>query len=326
MAGPYRVGMRGLVSLLLAGCMVLLAACGSSAPASQSDARAGASAGASARASAGASADAGADPSAASPVTGAGTVRYVALGDSYSAAPGVPTTSLAGGCLRSDHDYPHLLAAADPRLRLTDVTCSGATTSDLSHRQRIQQVSVPPQLFAVKPSTRLVTLGIGGNDLGLFGTLLGWCLQGGQECIGGLTGRVRHDLAVIEGNLVGALRAVHRRAPRATVVLVGYPQLIPADHVGCAGLQVDPAVLAFVGRLIERFSAMMARAARAGGATYLDLIAPSAGHDICSMSPWVNGRQPTNLAIAFHPLPAEQQAVAGLLLKRVAADHVSAAR
>lgn len=293
--------MRGLVSLLLAGCLVLLSGCGASGPASHSRPASGA--------------PRSADAPAASSEPTLPRVRYVALGDSYSAAPGVPTTSLAGGCLRSDHDYPHLIAAADPRVRLTDVTCSGATTSDLVQRQRIQQVSVPPQLDALTPATQVVTLGVGGNDLGLFGTLLGWCLEGGQRCIAGLTGRVHHDLAVIEDNLVRSLRAVHRRAPRATVILVGYPQLIPADHLGCAGLQVDPAVLAFAARLIERFSATMARAARAGGATYLDLIGPSAGHDICSTSPWVNGRQPTNLAIPFHPLPAEQQAVA-----RLAAD------
>ena len=32
--------------------------------------------------------------------------RYVALGDSYSAGPLIPTTDLAGGCARSDHNYP----------------------------------------------------------------------------------------------------------------------------------------------------------------------------------------------------------------------------
>jgi lysophospholipase L1-like esterase len=240
-------------------------------------------------------------------------VEYVALGDSYSAAPGVPVTDLAGGCLRSSHDYPHLLAAAVPALRLTDVTCSGATTADLTRPQRINQVTVPAQLDALSRRTRLVTLGIGGNDLGLFGTLLGWCLEGGQNCVRGVSAHVDRDTAVIHRRLVSSLRAIHRRAPHATVVLVGYPQLVPANHLGCAGLQVAPAVLAYVGRLIARFSTMMASAARAGGATYVDLVGPSAGHDICSADPWVNGRQPTDRAIPFHPFRAEQQAVAGLL-------------
>ena len=38
--------------------------------------------------------------------------RYVALGDSFSAGPLIPTTDLAGGCARSDHNYPPLVADA----------------------------------------------------------------------------------------------------------------------------------------------------------------------------------------------------------------------
>ena len=36
---------------------------------------------------------------------------YVALGDSFTAAPYVPSTSLADGCFRSDGNYPQLVAA-----------------------------------------------------------------------------------------------------------------------------------------------------------------------------------------------------------------------
>jgi lysophospholipase L1-like esterase len=97
---------------------------------------------------------------------------YVALGDSYTAAPLVPTTDLADGCLRSDHNYPTLLAKRLHVRHFTDVSCSGATTGDLTHRQHTyRQASVPPQLRAVHRDTDLVTVGIGGNDFDLFGTL-----------------------------------------------------------------------------------------------------------------------------------------------------------
>ena len=43
------------------------------------------------------------------------TGRYVALGDSYTAGPLIPTTDLAGGCARSDHNYPTLVADAVER-------------------------------------------------------------------------------------------------------------------------------------------------------------------------------------------------------------------
>src|SRR4051794_36739602 len=59
---------------------------------------------------------------------------YVALGDSYTAAPFVPTTDLARGCLRSDHNYPALLARS-LGAKLRDASCSGATTADARGRQ-----------------------------------------------------------------------------------------------------------------------------------------------------------------------------------------------
>ena len=57
---------------------------------------------------------------------GASAATYTALGDSYAAGPLIPNQSLNPlGCLRSDHNYAHLTAAAKG-LTLTDVSCSGA--------------------------------------------------------------------------------------------------------------------------------------------------------------------------------------------------------
>jgi len=252
----------------------------------------------------------GTDPTASTASTAPAAGSYVALGDSYAAAPGVPITSIAGGCFRSNHDYAHLLAAA-LHASLTDVTCSGATTRDLTRPQQIVQVQVPPQFDALKPTTTLVTLGIGGNDLDLFEAVLDRCLTGVRRCLQGVD--VRGDTETVEQRLTKALREVHHRSPAARVVLVGYPQLIPANDTGCAGLPARAKVLGTVRRLIADFSTMMARAARGGRARYVDLIGPSAGHDICSASPWINGSRDTGQAVAFHPLPAEQQAVAHLV-------------
>ena len=96
----------------------------------------------------------------------AGYQRYVALGDSYSAGPLIPTTDLAGGCARSDHNYPSLLAARLHVGKFVDATCSGATTGDLSHVQHpFRGASVPPQLHAVTRRSDLVTVGIGGRNI-----------------------------------------------------------------------------------------------------------------------------------------------------------------
>ena len=55
---------------------------------------------------------------------------------------------------------------------------------------------------------------------------------------------------------------------------------------------------------------------------FIDLWKPSAGHDVCSSDPWVNGGSDTSDAIAYHPLPREQVAVADLIAKELAGQHV----
>lgn len=91
----------------------------------------------------------------------------MALGDSYAAGAGVPGQS-AGLCLRSDHNYGSLVASALKAGSYTDVTCSAAKLSAMT---QAQYAGLPwgntPQLDAVTADTDLVTIGIGGNDLGV---------------------------------------------------------------------------------------------------------------------------------------------------------------
>src|SRR6185437_15463026 len=87
---------------------------------------------------------------------GASASTYTALGDSYAAGPLIPNQSLSPlGCLRSDHNFAHLSAAA-VGMSLADVSCSGATTADMT----------APQSNALAAATRIVSLQISGNDIG----------------------------------------------------------------------------------------------------------------------------------------------------------------
>src|SRR5829696_1433957 len=94
----------------------------------------------------------------------AAPLRYVALGDSYSAASGVlpPDPTAPPSCLRSTSNYPHVIAGATGA-QLTDVTCGGAETGDFFAPQ---YTGVAPQLDAVDADAQLVTMTIGGNDSG----------------------------------------------------------------------------------------------------------------------------------------------------------------
>src|SRR3954465_9171585 len=93
--------------------------------------------------------------------------NYGALGDSYTAGPFIPIWIPPWGCLKSDHNYPHLAA---PRINLTlrDPSCSGAETEDMTQSQGVSPEPNPPEFDSLDAETQVVTLGIGGNDIGFF--------------------------------------------------------------------------------------------------------------------------------------------------------------
>jgi lysophospholipase L1-like esterase len=257
--------------------------------------------------------------------------RYVALGDSFTSGPLVPTTDLAGGCLRSDHNYPALLAEQLDVARLVDVSCAGARTRDLSHPQTtVPGVRVPPQLDALSRSTTLVTLGIGGNDFDLFSRLTGTCLRlrdsdpAGSPCRATLTAGDRPLLGSIDtiGRRVqDALDLVQERAPHARVVLVGYPHITPSHGTCPARLPYATGDVQFGDEVLRRLNDAMRRAADRAGAGFLDMYARSAGHDICSDEPWVNGAVTDRArAAAFHPFRRGMAATAAALADLLAGD------
>jgi lysophospholipase L1-like esterase len=246
--------------------------------------------------------------------------KYVALGDSFTAGPLIPTTDLAGGCARSDHNYPSLVADAADVGRLVDVSCSGARTLDLTGFQRPFEGSrVPPQLRALTPDTTLVTLGIGGNDLALFATLISTCTRlrstdpDGAPCARALAANGPDlDAAVgtISRRVVRALQEIRSRAPEARVLLVGYLRLVP-DRGTCVALPLaagDYAEGRQISRVLDR---ALHRAARRSGVTFVDMYAASRGHDICSSRPWVNGSvTDRQKALAYHPFAVGMRATA----------------
>ena len=246
--------------------------------------------------------------------------RYVALGDSFTAGPLIPTTDVANGCFRSDHNYPALVAEQLDVARLVDVSCSGAETQDLTRRQStVRGASVPPQLSVVDRRADLVTLGIGGNDFDLFHTLVATCSRlrdedpGGAPCTAALERRgvdLVAETRKIADRVEASLREVQRRAPRARVLLVGYLRLVPSTG-RCDDLPLADGDYAYGVRVSRALDAALARAARRTGVGFVDMYAASEGHDVCSDEPWVNGIQTREgEALAFHPFADGMEAVA----------------
>jgi hypothetical protein len=258
-----------------------------------------------------------------SPADAAAKPRYVALGDSYTSAPLVPPVAPGSPpqCGRSASNYPHLLAAA-LGLELTDVSCGGAT---VGHLRTAQYPDVPRQFAALTRHTALVTVGIGGNDNNLFGSIVAGCgsttamlLTGSlAPCRDTFGDRFTKAIAADEKNLRAALREITRRAPRARVVVVGYPDILPTDTVGragcvIAGVPFTPEDMAYVDGIEKALNAMLARAARATGALFVDTYGPSVGHDMCRLpgTRWIEPLLPLSPAAQFHPNAAGEAGTA----------------
>jgi lysophospholipase L1-like esterase len=169
-----------------------------------------------------------------------GCLNYVALGDSYTAGPLIPAQQTdPAGCLRSDHDYPHLTAAALDGALLRDVSCSGATTGDMTNAQNVSGGSNPPQFDALGPNTDAVSLTIGGNDIG-FVSIAENCSSARNS------GTPCRDKYVVNGHdtiadrisstapkVAAVLRGIHDRSPHAKVFLLGYLDILPDNGTGC---------------------------------------------------------------------------------------------
>lgn len=231
-------------------------------------------------------------------------LEYVAIGDSFAAGPLIPDQS-QWSCLRSGRNYPAVVAEA-LGARLTDVSCSGAKVSDFSGRQF---GLLPPQYEALKPSTDLVTLTIGGNDVSLVTTALG-CVNllpkpVGISCADTAAAKGDPTAKAIEAwsaTFDRALDEVHRRAPNARVVVAGYATYIRKD--GCWPTQpIWGKDGNYLQARVNQLNGVLAERSRAHGATYVDTAAVSVGHDTCAAPAerYMEGLVPTSVAAPLHP-------------------------
>jgi lysophospholipase L1-like esterase len=229
------------------------------------------------------------------------TLQYVALGDSYAAGVGAPPyVSDSGSCLQSNKGYPALL---DPKGRIdlqVNATCAGATTTYVAQH-------LPSEL---NEDTRLVTLTVGGNDLG-FAALAGACLAGTQQqCLkaieaaeGKLTG-LRSDLALLYGQVAYA-------APNALIVVTGYPHLVESTA------PYDPVLIAALNAATDELNRTIRNAVADAvdptrdNIVYVDVTDAFEGHGIGSSDdPFINAPGPTRSPEDFHPNAAGYRAYA----------------
>ena len=250
-------------------------------------------------------------PSAPASATGdtTGPLRYVALGDSYSAASGnvPPDPTAPPECLRSTVNYPHVIAARTGA-QLTDVTCGAAQTKDYFTSQ---QPGIRPQLEALRTDTQLVTMTIGGNDNNTFISSIAQCGAAGLSTAGrGSPCKDRYGSSFADDirtktypAIVRSLKAVRAASPNARVAILGYPWILPTQ-VGCfTKMPVATGDVPYLRGVQATLNDAVRRAAAATGVTYVDLNQVSEGHDACApigvrwVEPVLQGTNP----VVVHP-------------------------
>jgi lysophospholipase L1-like esterase len=257
--------------------------------------------------------------------TPAGQPQYVALGSSFAAGAGLGKLqdNSPSLCARSVGGYPQRLARK-LRVSSVDMSCGGASTKHLLHGGQFFQ---GPQVGVIARDTRLVTITVGGNDVGYIGdlsmlaarntgSLFGWFVR---RFWSGPKTHEERGFDRLRAELLQLIRDIRTRAPQARIVLATYPTILPQEGT-CSRVGLNAEEAAAMRKVGDELAASTRTAAEHGGAILVDMNALGAAHNACSPEPWVNGW--TNGGIApFHPTAAGAEATSDAIASVLAAHQ-----
>ncbi len=255
--------------------------------------------------------------------------HYVAMGSSYASGPGVTRSADTPPtrCTRSADNYAHQIAARY-RLNLTDVSCGGATTAHVLGPWN----ELPPQIDALRPDTALVTVTIGGNDVGFVaGLFKGSCEGESASASPFCRGMAQRGAAVAppavdatswqraEAGLIAIAAAVRTRSPKATLVFVDYLTVLP-PRGRCTAVPLSPAAERQSRDTATRLARLTAKVAARSGALLVRASRLSVKYSACAAQPWMTGITPpagSGAFVPYHPNLAGMTAVAGAIGDRL---------
>ncbi|GGM76416.1 hypothetical protein GCM10010106_23670 [Thermopolyspora flexuosa] len=272
---------------------------------------------------------------------------YVGLGDSYSSGEGAfgeqdeqaPVNPGATACRRSRESYvPQVGEAYRFPEGVEFWACGGATTRGVLRGQH----GHTPQIERIGPATSLVTLTLGGNDAG-FSPVLTECftrVTWSDACVR-QEPEVRRRIERLGHDLYEVIAEIRRRAPRARIIVVGYPRPFPkspAEEVRGLGplpaVSLTPDDQLWLNRMTKELDDQIARVANGidrliaafrgqGSVEYLDAYDAFDGHEVGTAQPYLNGLvlelgvPPVN-PHSFHPNRDGYRRLGELVKQRVA--------
>ncbi len=239
-------------------------------------------------------------------------IPYVALGDSYSSGMGTFVGDPSTGCPRSAAAHPRLLGVADAAF----LACPGATASPTDPVLGAELAA----LQAIGADATQVTLTIGGGDLGFTEVLTACVNNPGCRNHTAVKARVAAGFNGLVSRIGRLLEAIHERAPHATILLAGYPQLFGSFRgpqcvvtmpggVNVGPLAVERRDAGWLNKVAHKLNdrlrvAVMSVKRHGIKARFVSVEGAFRGHGLCDFrEPWVNGVAIASASPTMVPFP-----------------------
>jgi GDSL-like Lipase/Acylhydrolase family len=226
----------------------------------------------------------------------ASSVHYVSFGDSYASGVGAGSYSSAGGsCDQSANSYSVLWANANAPASFTNATCSGATTSSIES----------DYLSDLSSSTTLVSITVGGDDVGFTSVMETCVLEGTSACESAVSSAESEVESELPAKLDTLYADIKADAPNAHVVATGYPEFYDLSKSGsCIGLSTASRTAIDGGA--DALDGVIQTAAQKYGFTYVDIRPYFSNHEICDSNSYLNSVDIFDLDSSYHPTASGQ--------------------
>jgi lysophospholipase L1-like esterase len=218
--------------------------------------------------------------------------EYVALGDSYASGVGAyPYDPASGECRQSPDNYPRTWAKNHAGWTLRDMTCSGATIADVRSKQ----------MGALSAQTKLVSITVGGNDVG-FRNIVTACLTGtDDDCQFATNLGAYYARTQLVDDLAALYTDVKAKAPNARIFVMAYPRLVDAGTGSCGAITPSATRRSELNFTADHVAAGISEATQRSGVKFVEMRLPFEGHEACSADPWINGVDANHIDEIFHP-------------------------
>lgn len=265
-------------------------------------------------------------------------LHIVNLGSSFAAGPSI-SPQVDKHALRSGANYAHIIADT-LGAKLTDLSVSGATLSNLLDEPQVTlRHTFPPQIQELPSDADVVLVLGGGNDVGYIGGLFVdsfrsyWIINTVlklRDWIWGSQSTEEPPILTTEGlaeRYGVVLDAIHARVPSAAVFVVEYLTVVGPDVKPGIDVPFDEKKLEHHKDMAEvvRIAAIKAVQGRESWCKRILIAEPSLHHGVGSVRPWVSGWGLKLLYStgAYHPNAEGMEAVADIILPELAGIKTS---